>query len=144
MYRRTRLSQILQFRVYYIKKPHIAHLDEILELQKKISAINEAYWSNCHWIREAHKMAPIWWGNISSKLYVSTDLNSLYHQTSRLNFIGHWSPNVLQHGSLESLLSELWYRITKTSLSNVMYGCKWTKLRPCALGFCQLCRLWLV
>ena len=139
MHHKTCLSQILQFRGYYIKKPHIAHLDEILELQKKISAITEAYWRIFHWIREAHKMAPK-----RSKLYVSTDLNSLYHQTFRLTFIGHWSPNVLQHGSLEGLLSELWYRITKTSLSNGMYGCKWTKLRPCALGFCQLCRLWLV
>ena len=144
MYHRTSLSKILQFRGYYIKIPHIAHLDEILGLQKEYLQSMRHIETIATWIWEAHKMAPIWWGNISSKLYVSTDLNSLYHQTFRLTFIGHWSPNVLQHGSLESLLSELWYRITKTSLSNVMYGCKWTKLRPCALGFCQLCRLWLV
>ena len=37
------LSKIRQFRGYYIKNPHIAHLDEILELQKQTSAINEAY-----------------------------------------------------------------------------------------------------
>ena len=48
MYHRTSLSESLQFRGYYINKPHIAHLDEILGLQKKISEINEAYWSNCH------------------------------------------------------------------------------------------------
>ena len=43
MYHRTSLSKILPFRGYYIKIPHIAHLDEILRLQKKISEINEAY-----------------------------------------------------------------------------------------------------
>jgi len=48
MYNRISLSKIRQFRGYYIKNPHIAHLDEILGLQKRISAINEAYSSNCH------------------------------------------------------------------------------------------------
>jgi len=43
MYNKISLSKIPQFRRYYIKNPHIAHLNEILELQKKISAINGAY-----------------------------------------------------------------------------------------------------
>ena len=42
MYYRRSLSKILPFRGYYIKIPHIVHLDEILRLQKKISEINEA------------------------------------------------------------------------------------------------------
>ena len=41
MYYRRSLSKILQFREYYIKIAHIAHLDEILGLQKKMSEINE-------------------------------------------------------------------------------------------------------
>jgi len=43
MYNRISLSKIRQFRGYYIKNPHIAHLGEILRLQKRIFAINEAY-----------------------------------------------------------------------------------------------------